>query len=103
MGRGARIWQPEAPGLFDAELPPPAPATDPPAAQAQPRRPVPTDAECRRMEKALERFKAWFLYASLDELRAADPAALAKKYPPIPDWDIAQMIEVRIKFQSRKR
>lgn len=83
--------------LFDW-TPPPAP----PPAEPKVARSWPTDADCRRMERALERFQHWFLSASAEDIAAAKPAALATKYPPIEASDIAQMMEVRLATLRRK-
>jgi hypothetical protein len=96
--RGVRMDRPED-DLFEWQ--PPAPAA-PPAKAAEPARAAPTNADCRRMERAIEAFKLWLLNASIEALEAADAAALAKKYPPIEEWDIAQMIDVRLRSQKRK-
>lgn len=93
--RGVRDWNGD--DLFDPE-PPPAPI---PVAAPAPVRACPTDADCRRMERALERFKVWFLHASLAQLEAAVPAKLAAQYPPITAPDIEQMIAVRIPAVAR--
>lgn len=66
-------------------------------------RPWPTDAECRTMERALTRFQAWFLPASLETLTKADAADLAARYPPIEAADIQQMLDVRMLNLRRKR
>lgn len=99
--RGARIWsRDEAAGRDLFELPaPPPPATPAPA----PARAVPTNAECRVMERAIEAFKLWLLAASIAQLEAAKPAELAKKFPPIEAWDIEQMISVRLAGQRRAK
>lgn len=100
ISRGARLWgTDEATDLFDAPPPPAPPPAPVPPAEA---RHVPTDRECRRMERALESFKLWLLNATLDALDKAKPAALAVKYPPITAPDIAQMIEVRAAGQRKK-
>lgn len=96
-GRGARIWQAGEKDLFDWSPPPPPPPPPPRA----PRLGI-TDAEARIKEKAIERFKFWLLAASIEDLEAADPGALAEKYPPLEAADLRQMIEVRIRGQRKK-
>lgn len=101
MSRGARIWSRDEAAdrdLFEVSAPPPPP----PSAPAPPRR-VPTDAECRVKERAIEAFKLWLLPASIAALEAASPTALAKKYPPIEAWDIEHMISIRLAGQRRAR
>lgn len=105
MARGVRAWQ--DPDLFSGAPPaqiapetPPAPAAAP--AEGAPRRRY-TDRENRRLEKVLEVFKAWLDASSIDQLRAAAMPKLLIRFAPMQDWDIAQMIEVRIARLERKR
>lgn len=101
MPRGVRVWNRANSGgdLFPAAPPPPAPIEV--AAPAIARK-VPTDADCRRKDRALRPFLHWLLAASIKTLEAADAKALARKYPPIEEWDIAQMIEVHLAAERRK-
>lgn len=102
--RGVRPWA--GPDLFDGAPPDAAPSAPAPAAPPPPSPSAPprryTDRECRRLEKVLDLFKDWLFAAQLKVLESADPVALAQRFRPMQEWDIAQMIAGQISHYDRK-
>ncbi len=83
-------------GLFEIDDRPPLPAI-PPRAPSAPRSNHPgiTDAEAKRLNRALDVFKLWLARASAAELDAVDLDMLTRRHVPMTRDDIALMIKVR--------
>ncbi len=83
-------------GLFEIDDRPSLPVI-PPRAPAAPRAHHPgiTDAEAKRMNRALDVFKLWLSRATATELDAVDLDMLVRRHVPMTRDDIALMIMVR--------
>lgn len=103
MPRGARIWnQSDSADLFAGEPaiePAPAPAAPATAAPAGPRY---SERECRRLERVYDLFKDWLFAADLAALKKAELAALARRFPPMREDDVAEWIARQIAAYDRK-
>jgi hypothetical protein len=108
MSRGVRTWgRDDRPtDLFSLEPAPieaaPTPPSAAPAATAVKWSPRYGDRAIRRAEKAFDVFKDWLFGADLGALKKADPAALGRRFPPLREDDIAEMIAAQIRNYDRR-